>query len=140
VHQQGTPAAVHVPLGDDTVSQLPTGHDHASGVALAVSQASLSAVPLPVQVPVHCSFASTHFRLEQAESATHRHAVPLLSSTGAGVNVVVHPVPALLVHGTELGASSQLCSSAGPDPVQLDPHSVLLPPSPDTDTHLPLSH
>ena len=42
VHQQGTPAAVHVPDDDVTVSQLPAEQDHASAVEVAVSQSSLS--------------------------------------------------------------------------------------------------
>jgi hypothetical protein len=56
------------------------------------------------------------------------------------VSVVVHMVPPVPMHGIEVGAGSQLCSSAAPEPVQLEPHAVLLPPSPDTGTHLPLSH
>jgi hypothetical protein len=53
VHQQGTPAAVHDPLGDVTLLQLPMEHDHALATDVAVSQSSLSLGALPVQVPVH---------------------------------------------------------------------------------------
>jgi hypothetical protein len=53
VHQHGTPVAVHVPDGEDTVSQLPDEHDHASAVEVAVSQSAVSWLPVPVQVPVH---------------------------------------------------------------------------------------
>jgi hypothetical protein len=42
VHQHGTPAAVHVPVDEVTVSQLPEEHDHASAVEVAVWQSSLS--------------------------------------------------------------------------------------------------
>jgi hypothetical protein len=36
VHQQGTPAAVHWPLGEDTLLQLPAEHDHALATDFAV--------------------------------------------------------------------------------------------------------
>jgi hypothetical protein len=75
VHQQGTPAAVHMPLGDDTSLQLPMEHDHALATDVAVSQSSLSFGALPVHVPVHWALALTHLPLEQSESATQRHAV-----------------------------------------------------------------
>jgi hypothetical protein len=140
VHQHGTPAAVHLALGDATLSQLPIEQDHVFATDVAVSQSSLSFGPLPVHEPVHVSPTLTHLPLEQSESSTHKHAVPPELSTGAGVRVVTHAVPPLPTHATELGGGSQLCSSAVPDPVQLDPHAVLLPPSPDTGTHLPLSH
>jgi hypothetical protein len=42
VHQQGTPAAVHVPVAELTVSQLPAEQDHASAVDVYVWQSSLS--------------------------------------------------------------------------------------------------
>lgn len=139
VHQQAMPAAVHCPLGDLTSSQFPIEHDHALATDVAVTQSSLSFGALPVHVPVHCP-ALTHLPLEQFESATQRHAECPELGTGAGVSVVVHVVPPVPVQGTDVGAGSQLCSSAVPEPVQLDPHSLLLPPSPDTETHLPLSH
>jgi hypothetical protein len=75
VHQHGTPTDVHLPLGDVTLSQFPVEHDHALAIDVAVSQSSLSFGALPVQVPVHWPSAFTHLRLEQSESATHRHAV-----------------------------------------------------------------
>jgi hypothetical protein len=132
VHQQGVPDAVHVPVGDDTVSQLPAEHDHASAVELAVSQSLLSceAVLAPVQVPVHWLLALTHLPLEQSESATQRHAVPPEFSTGAGVSDVVQPVPPAVVHATELAAFTHPFVVDVPEPVQLDPEH----------THLPLVH
>jgi len=42
VHQHGTPDAVHEPVGDVTVSQLPAEHDQASAVEVAVWQSSVS--------------------------------------------------------------------------------------------------
>jgi hypothetical protein len=42
VHQQGTPAVVHVPVAEVTVSQLPAEHDHASAVEVYVWQSSAS--------------------------------------------------------------------------------------------------
>jgi hypothetical protein len=107
VHQQGTPAEVHVPLGDDTLSQLPSEQDHEFATDVAVRQSSLSAEPLPVHVPVHWPLTLTHLPLEQSESATQRHAVCPELGTGAGVRVVVHTVPPLPMQGTELGAGSQ---------------------------------
>jgi hypothetical protein len=130
VHQHGVPDAVHVPLGEDTVSQLPAEHDHASAVELAVSQFALSCDPLPVHVPVHWVLALTHLPLEQSESATQRHAVPPEFNTGAGVSVVVQPVPPTVVHATELGAFTHPFVVDVPEPVQFDPEQ----------THLPLVH
>ena len=118
VHQHGTPAAVHLPLGEDTLSQLPIEQDQALATDVAVTQPSLSAVPLPEHVPVHLPSALTHFPLEQLESATQRHAVLPELGTGAGVRVVVHIVPPVPVQGTELGAGSQPCPSSVPVPVQ----------------------
>jgi len=120
VHQQGTPDAVHVPLGEETVSQLPAEHDHALGVDVAVSQSSLSAVPVPVQPleGLHWLFELTHLPLEQSESATQRHAVLAELRTGVGVNVVVQAVPPLVVHAMELGGGWQPCPSLVPVPVQ----------------------
>lgn len=140
VHQHGTPAAVHEAVGDVTLSQLPSEQAHAFATDVAVSQSSLSFGALPVHVPVHWPSALTHLPLEQFESATQRHAVSLELGVGAGVRVVEHIVPPLPTHGTDVGAGSQLFASAVPDPVQFDPHAVLLPPSPVTGTHLPLSH
>jgi hypothetical protein len=107
VHQQGMPDAVQVPDGEDTVSQLPPEQDHATATEVAVSQSVLSDAPLPVQVPVHCPKKFTHFPLEQSASATQRHEVPYGFNTGAGVSVVVHAVPPVLPHATELGAGWQ---------------------------------
>jgi len=42
VHQHGTPVAVHTPVEDVTVSQLPEEQDHASAVEVAVWQSWLS--------------------------------------------------------------------------------------------------
>jgi hypothetical protein len=108
VHQQGIPAAVHRPVGDDTLSQLPIEHDHALATETAVSQSSLSAVPLPVHMPatVHWLSLLTHLPLEQSESATQRHAVFAELRTGAGVRVVVHMVPPVPTQATELGAGT----------------------------------
>lgn len=140
VHQHGTAASAHRALGDVTSSQLPIEQDQAFATDVAVLQSSRSAGALPVQVPVHWLLALTHLPLEQSESATQRHAVSPELGTGAGESVVVHIVPPVPTHATDDGAGAQLCSSAAPDPVQPDPHAVLLPPSPDTGTHLPLSH
>jgi hypothetical protein len=140
VHQQGTPAAVQVPLGEETVSQLPAEHDHASAVEVNTSQSSLSAVPLPVQplAGVHWLLLFTHLPLEQLASAVQRQAVPEELSTGEGAgSEVVHAVPALLVHATELGAAWQPLAFAVPEPVQLEPQAELLT---ELGTHLPLSH
>jgi hypothetical protein len=116
VHQHGTPVAVHIPLGDDTLLQLPTEHDHAFATDVAVWQSSLSAVPLPVHVPAHWLLAFTHLPLEQFESATQRQWPPL--RTGAGISVVAHAVPPVFAHGTELGAGMHPCPSSAPIPVQ----------------------
>ena len=107
VHQHGTPAAVHWPPGDVTLSQLPIEQDQVLATEVAVSQSWLSCGPVPVQVPVHWLLALTHLPLEQSESATQRHAVCPELGTGAGVRVVVHTVPPLPMQGTELGAGSQ---------------------------------
>jgi hypothetical protein len=120
VHQQGTPAASHVPLGDETFWQLPLEHDHVWATEVAVSQSSLSAAPLPVHAVelVHWLFLSTHLPLAQSESATHRHAVLAALSTGAGVSVVVHEVPEpVLAHATELGGGWHPWPSSDPLPV-----------------------
>ena len=107
VHQHGTPAAVHWPVGDETLSQLPMEHDHALATDVAVWQSSLSAEPLPLHVPVHWLSLFTHLPLEQSESATQRHAVFPELMTGAGVRVVTHVVPPVPTHATELGAGWQ---------------------------------
>jgi hypothetical protein len=91
---------------------------------VAVWQSSLSAVPLPVQVLVHWLSLLTHLPLEQSESATQRHAVFAELMTGAGVRVVVHAVPPVLTHGTELGAGMHPCPSSAPVPVH--PEQLLL--------------
>ena len=122
VHQHGTPAAVHWPVGDDTSLQLPMGHDHALAVAIAVSQSSESRVALapPEQVPVHWLSALTHLPREHLESATQRQAPRAALKTGVGVRVVGQLMPPLPVHGTELGAGMQPCPSSVPVPVQLE--------------------
>ena len=107
VHQQGTSAAVHVPEEDETLLQLPLEHDQALATLVAVWQSSLSADPLPVQVPVHWLSLLTHLPLEQFESSTQRHAVFAVLSTGVGVSVVMHDVPPDPTHATELGAGMQ---------------------------------
>jgi hypothetical protein len=117
VHQQGTPAAVHWPVGDETLSQLPIEHDHELATEAAVWQSSLSAEPLPVHVPVHWLSLLTHLALEQSESATQRHAVFAALMTGAGVRVVVHMVPPVPTHATELGAGMHPLPSSAPVPV-----------------------
>jgi len=130
VHQQGTPVAVHVPVGELTVSQLPAEHDQASAVEVAVSQSWLSAVPLPVHVPVHWLLTLTHLPLAQSVSATQRHAVLAEFKTGVGVSDVVHAVPPLVVHAMELGGATHPLVWAVPEPEQFEPEQ----------THLPLSH
>jgi hypothetical protein len=126
VHQHGTPAAVHWPVGDETVLQLPREHDHVLATDVAVLQSSVSAVPLPVQVPVHWLSLLTHLPLEQFESSTQRHAILATLMTGAGVRVVMHEVPPVAMHGTELGAGMQPCPSSVPVPVQLVLEQLLL--------------
>jgi hypothetical protein len=101
------PAAVHTPDSDDTLLQFPIEHDQALAALAAVSQSSLSAVPLPVHVPVHWLSLLMHLPLEQFESATQRHAVFAVLRTGAGVRVVMHEVPPIPAHATELGAGMQ---------------------------------
>jgi hypothetical protein len=123
VHQQGTPAAVQLPLGEVTLLQLPTEHVQAVGVAADVSQFSSSceSLSLPEQLlPLHWLFASTHFLLEQFESATQRHAVSPELGTGAGERVVTHWVPPVSLQGTELGAGMHPCPSSEPLPVQFE--------------------
>jgi hypothetical protein len=109
VHQHATPPAVQEPPGDETVLQLPIEHDQALATDVAVRQSSLSEgeLALPVQVPVHWLLELTHLPLGQLESATQRHAVFPELGTGAGVRVVVHVVPPVPAHGTELGAGWQ---------------------------------
>jgi hypothetical protein len=107
VHQHGTPAAVQAPDADDTLLQLPIEHDHALAALAAVWQSSLSAVPVPVHVPVHWLSLLTHLPLEQFESATQRHAVFAVLRTGVGVRVVTQLVPPMALHATELGAGMQ---------------------------------
>jgi hypothetical protein len=118
VHQHGTPAAVHIPLGDDTLLQLPIEHDHWFAIERVVSQSSLSAEPTPVHVLTHWLSLLRHLPLEQFESATQRHAVLSDLITGGGVKVVVHAVPPTPVQGTEVGAAWHPCPSSGPVPVQ----------------------
>jgi hypothetical protein len=92
VHQHGTPAALRVPVGEVTLSQLPVRHDAAEDdTAVNSWQSAWSRVSevLPEQVPVHWLFALTHMPLLQSESATQRHAVPPELDTGVGVRVVV---------------------------------------------------
>lgn len=110
VHQHATPPAVHEPPGDETVLQLPIEQDQASATDDAVRQSSLSegALALPVHAPApHWLLELTHLPLGQLESATQRHAVFPLFGLGVGVRVVVHIVPPVPVHGTELGAAWQ---------------------------------
>jgi hypothetical protein len=118
VHQQGTPPAVHWPVGDETLLQLPIEHDQALATEVAVTQSSGSAVPLPVQVPVHWPSLLTHLPVEQFESSTQRQAVFPELITGAGVRVVMHIVPPIPMHGTELGGGMHPCPSSVPVPVQ----------------------
>ena len=124
VHQQGTPAAAHVPVGDVTVLQLPTEQDHALAIDVAVRQFSSSAGAVPVQEPEHTLSAFTHLPLEQFESATQRHAVWPELSTGGGVRLVVHALPPLPAQATELGGGWQPWPSSVPLPVQ--PEQLLL--------------
>ena len=84
------PPPCRSPDADETLLQLPLEHDQALATLVAVWQSSLSADPLPVQVPVHWLSLLTHLPLEQFVSATQRHAVFALLSTGVGVSVVVH--------------------------------------------------
>jgi hypothetical protein len=119
VHQHGTPSAVHWPVGDETLLQLPVEHDQVLATVTAVRQSSGSAVPFPVQVPVHWLSLLTHLPLEQFESSTQRQAVFAALITGAGVRVVTHIVPPIAMHGTELGGGMHPCpSSVLPVPVQ----------------------
>jgi hypothetical protein len=118
VHQQGTPDALHVPPGDVTVLQLPTGHAHAVAVEAAVWQSWLSALPLPVHVPVHWVFLFTHLPLEQSPSVTQRHAECAAFRTGAGVRPVMHDVPPPVWHAIELGGGWHPWPSSLPAPVQ----------------------
>jgi hypothetical protein len=121
VHQHGTRAAVHWPLGEDTSLQLPIGQDQALAVEVAVSQSSESrvALALPEQVPVHWLSALTHLPLEQLESATQRQPPRAALKTGRGMRVVGQLLPPFPVQGTELGAGMQPCPSSVPVPVQL---------------------
>jgi hypothetical protein len=119
VHQHGTPAALQVPDDDDTLLQLPAEHDHAFGTLVAVWQSSLSADPLPLHWPAtHWLSLLTHLPLEQLLSATQRHAVFAEFRTGAGASDVMHELPPLAPHGTELGAGMQPWPSSAPVPVQ----------------------
>ena len=112
VHQQGTPAAVHVPPGDVTVEQLPIGQEKALAIEVAVRQLLLSADPLPVQVPEHWLWPFTHLPLEQSESATQRQADLSEFSTGGGDRLVLHDEPPVMPQATELGATWQPCPSS----------------------------
>jgi hypothetical protein len=87
---------------------------------------------LPVQPldGLHWLLALTHLPLEQSPSATQRHAVPPVLRTGAGVSVVVQPVPPLVVQATDEGAATHPLVAAVPLPLQLEP----------LQTHWPLSH
>jgi hypothetical protein len=108
VHQQGTPAAVHLPVGVVTVLQLPIEHDHAFATEVAVWQSSLSAGLAPEHAPApHWELPLMHLPLGQFESATHRQAVWPLLRTGVGVSVVVQTLPPLPAQATELGATWQ---------------------------------
>jgi hypothetical protein len=118
VHQHGTPPAVHWPVGDETLLQLPVEHDQVLATVAAVTQSCESAAPFPVQVPVHWLSLLTHLPLEQFESSTQRQAVFAALITGAGVIVVTHIVPPIAMHGTELGGGMHPCPSSVPVPVQ----------------------
>jgi hypothetical protein len=139
VHQQGTPAAVQLDVGDATSLQAPIGHEYAVAVEVTVAQLVASGVPVPLQlllvVPfVHTLSALTHFPLEQSASETHTHAVLAGLRTGAGVSEVVQ-VAGGAVQGIEVGAGSQPCpSSVLPLPVQLEQWPLLL-----LGMHLPVS-
>jgi hypothetical protein len=87
VHQHGVPAAVQVPVGEETLLQLPIGHEKPA-TEVSGWQLVPSAVPFPVQAPVHCEAELTHLPLEQSESAAHRHAVWAELHTGAGESEV----------------------------------------------------
>jgi hypothetical protein len=120
VHQQGTPAALHVPVDDVTVLQLPSEHAQAVAVDDAVWQFWLSDGPLvlPLHVPVHWLVLFTHLPLEQSESATQTHAVCPEFNTGAGVRAVMHDEPPAVWQATELGGGTHPCPSSLPTPVQ----------------------
>lgn len=90
VQKQAMPAAPHVPIGEVTLSQLPTEHAHAVATDVSDTQFALSAVPLPVHAPLHWPLAFTHLPLEQSESAAHRQAVCVALHTGRGERVVRH--------------------------------------------------
>jgi hypothetical protein len=83
VHQHGVPAVLQVPVGEDTLLQLPIGQEKPA-TETSAWQLVLSAVPLPVQAPVHWEAELTHLPLEQSESAAQRHAVWAELQTGAG--------------------------------------------------------
>jgi hypothetical protein len=91
VHQQGTPEASHVPVGDVTSSQLPLEQAYPVVPEVASWHPVLSAMPLPVQAPVQWFAVLTHFRVEQFESATQRQEEWVGSLTGAGDSVVGQP-------------------------------------------------
>ncbi len=77
-----------MPLGEVTLSQLPTEHDHALAVDVTSAQSAVSYVPAvmaPVHAPVHWLAALAHLPLEQFESATHTHAVGEAAGLGTGV-------------------------------------------------------
>jgi hypothetical protein len=124
VHQQGTPAAAQVPVGDVTVLQLPMGQDHEDAVAMPVRQSLLSTGDAPLQAPPpHWLSLLAHLPLEQFESATQRQALCAELMTGAGVSVVVQVVPPVPAHGTDEGGFSQPWPSSPFEdlPVQLEP-------------------
>ena len=98
--------------------QLPIEHDQVLATEAAVTQSSGSAVPLPLQVPLHWLSRLTHLPLEQFESSTQRQAVFAALITGAGVSVVMHIVPPIAMQGMELGGGMHPCPSSVPVPVQ----------------------
>jgi hypothetical protein len=91
VHQQGTPAPLHVPAVLVTFEQLPAAQAQASGEALRISQPTESVAPPstdPEQVPVHCPLTFAHLPLVQSESAAQRHVFE--TTAGGGTSGVTH--------------------------------------------------
>jgi hypothetical protein len=121
VHQQGVPAAPHVPVDDETLSQLPVEHENVAPVALSGWQLAASPLPDPVHVPVHWLAELMHFPLEHWLSAVHRHAV--LPELGVPTEQE-YAVP--VVQATEEGAVSHQSLLLFPALLQV-PEQLLLP-------------
>jgi hypothetical protein len=94
VHQHGTPALLHVPLGEATLSQVPAEQDQALAADVMSAQSTASYAPVivePVQMLLpHCEVTFEHLLLGQSVSATQRQAVCALLHAGAGESEVVH--------------------------------------------------